>query len=107
MGPLLPRTVDGGEELKEAIRAEAKRLGFAACGFARAESTGDAGPNLMRWIAEGRHGTMDWIEARAHQRVAPTALWPDARSVIALGMSYAPETDPMALADEGSLGRIS
>jgi epoxyqueuosine reductase len=99
--------VDRGEELKEAIRAEAKRLGFVACGFARSDAAADAGPNLMRWIAEGRHGTMEWIEARAHQRIAPTALWPEARSVIALGMSYAPDCDPLALADEGSVGRIS
>jgi epoxyqueuosine reductase len=39
--------------------------------------------------------------------VSPLALWPDARSAIALGMSYAPETDPLALARHGSVGRIS
>jgi epoxyqueuosine reductase len=99
--------VDKGLELKEAIRAEAGRLGFVACGFARADAAPDAGPNLLRWLDEGRHGSMEWMEARAHQRVAPTALWPDARSAIALGMSYAPETDPLALAGEGSVGRIS
>jgi len=98
--------VDKGEELKEAIRAEAKRLGFVACGFARAD-TGDAGADLLRWLGDGRHGTMEWMAARAHQRVTPTALWPDARSAIALGMSYAPEADPLALAGDGSLGRIS
>jgi len=61
----------------------------------------------MRWIAEERHGSMQWIEARAHQRVTPTALWPEAKSVIALGMSYAPEADPLALANDRSVGRIS
>jgi epoxyqueuosine reductase len=99
--------VDRSEGLKEAIRAEAQRLGFVACGFARADSAAGAGPDLLRWLGEGRHGSMEWMEARAHQRVAPTALWPDARSVIALGMSYAPEQDPLALADEGSTARIS
>jgi epoxyqueuosine reductase len=103
----LASAVDRGEELKEAIRAEAKRLGFVACGFARADSTVGAGADLLRWLGEGRHGTMEWMETRAHQRVAPTALWPDARSVIALGMSYAPEADPLGLAGEGSVGRIS
>jgi epoxyqueuosine reductase len=98
--------VDKGEALKEAIRAEAARLGFVACGFARAD-TGEAGANLMRWIREGRHGTMEWIEARAHQRVTPTALWPEARSAIALGMSYAPDADPLALEDQPSAGRVS
>jgi len=99
--------VDRGEQLKEAIRTEAKRLGFAACGFARADCAPGAGPHLLRWLGENRHGTMEWMETRAHQRVAPTALWPDARSVIALGMSYAPQADPMALAGDGSIGRIS
>ena len=99
--------MDKGEALKEAIRAEAERLGFAACGFARTDSVTQAGANLMRWIEDGRHGSMEWFEARAHHRAAPTALWPDARSAIALGMSYAPETDPLARAGERSIGRIS
>ena len=47
------------------------------------------------------------MEERADQRVSPRAWWPKARSAIALGMSYAPATDPMALADQPSLGRIS
>jgi epoxyqueuosine reductase len=38
---------------------------------------------------------MGWMEARADQRADPRALWPEARSVIALGLSYAPETDPL------------
>ena len=101
------RAVDRSEALKEAIKAEAERLGFVACGFARADATGEAGDDLMRWLDDGRHGTMEWMETRAHQRVAPMALWPDARSVIALGMSYAPEADPLALADKASVGRIS
>jgi len=61
----------------------------------------------MRWIADGRHGTMEWIAERAHQRVTPSALWPEARTAIALGMSYTPQSDPLALAAEGSVGRIS
>jgi epoxyqueuosine reductase len=99
--------VDRGEALKEAIRGEAERLGFAACGFAHADCAPEAGPDLMRWLGERRHGSMEWMETRAHQRISPTALWPDARSVIALGMSYAPESDPLALAGDGSAGRIS
>jgi epoxyqueuosine reductase len=41
------------------------------------------------------HGGMGWMEARAEQRADPRALWPEARSVIALGLSYAPDTDPL------------
>ncbi len=93
--------------LEEAIRAEAARLGFAACGFTRADAADAAGLELERWLEAGHHGTMGWMEARAHQRVSPLALWPEARSAIALGMSYAPASDPIALAEHPELGRIS
>ena len=50
---------------------------------------------------------MQWMEDRFHHRVRPQALWPEARSAIALGMSYAPEHDPLSLADQPDHGRIS
>jgi epoxyqueuosine reductase len=62
---------------------------------------------LGEWLEAGHHGTMDWMEARADQRAAPQSLWPDAKSVIALGMSYAPSEDPLRLADASGIGRIS
>ena len=95
------------ESLEEAIRAEAARLGFVACGFARADATDAAGLEIKRWIEAGHHGTMGWMEGRAHHRVSSLALWPDAKSAIALGMSYAPATDPLSLAGRPELGRIS
>ena len=101
------RSVNTGQCLEEAIKGEAERLGFAACGFARADSVAGAGIELERWIEAGRHGGMGWMEERAHHRVSPIALWPEARSAIALAMSYAPASDPLALAAHADLGRIS
>ena len=95
------------QSLEEAIRTESRRLGFSACGFARTDAADGPGLDLRRWLEAGRHGTMGWMETRADQRASPTALWPEARSAIALGMSYAPETDPLALADRRDRGRIS
>src|SRR3954447_7094764 len=99
--------VDRGQSLEEAIREEAERIGFPACGFASADSADAAGLDLRRWLEAGRHGTMGWMETRADQRVSPRALWPDARSAIALAMSYAPAGDPLALGGKPELGRIS
>ena len=99
--------MDTGQSLKEAIRAEAGRLGFVACGFARADAADSAGLELREWLAAGHHGSMGWMEERAHHRVSPLALWPEARSAIALGMSYAPAADPLALAEARDRGRIS
>ena len=62
---------------------------------------------LTEWLDTGQHGTMEWMATRAKERASPTGLWPDARSVIALGISYAPADDPMRLADEPHVGRIS
>ena len=89
------------------IREEARRLGFVACGFASADSADPAGINLRRWLDDGRQGTMAWMAGRAEHRASAKALWPDARSVIALGMSYAPAEDPRALEAHPALGRIS
>ena len=47
------------------------------------------------------------METRAEHRASPLALWPQAKSAIALAMSYTPALDPMALADYADLGRIS
>jgi epoxyqueuosine reductase len=93
--------------LEERIKAKAADIGFAACGIAHADAAPLAGRRLRAWLAEGAHGSMIWMEERAHHREAPKGLWPDVRSVISLGMSYAPALDPLALAGEGERGRIS
>jgi len=93
--------------LKQRIFDKAQELGFSAWGIARADAAPEAGERLKQWIAAGNHGEMGWIEDRAEQRASPRGLWPDARSVIALAMSYAPPTDPLALADARDRGRIS
>ena len=74
--------------LEKALKAHAKQLGFAVCGIAPADQSHSAA--LNDWLEAGHHGTMEWMSARKEQRASPQALWPDAQSVIALGMSYAP-----------------
>ncbi|HEU0310475.1 MAG TPA: tRNA epoxyqueuosine(34) reductase QueG [Sphingomicrobium sp.] len=93
--------------LKQRIFDRARELGFAAWGIARVDAAPEAGERLKEWIAAGNHGEMGWMEERAGQRASPQCLWPKARSVIALAMSYAPARDPIALAEVGDRGRIS
>jgi epoxyqueuosine reductase len=93
--------------IEQEIREKAASLGFIACGFARADAASEAGPNLLRWLDDGRHGEMGWMEARKDQRASPRGLWPEANSIVALAMSYAPAVDPLALAQAGGVGRIS
>jgi epoxyqueuosine reductase len=93
--------------LKARIFDKARELGFCAWGVARADAVPEAGERLKEWVAAGHHGEMGWMEARAEQRASPRGLWPEAKSVIALAMSYAPASDPLALADANDRGRIS
>jgi len=75
--------------LKIALKREALAQGFVSFGVTNADH--DFGGPLNGWLESGAHGDMGWMEARADQRRGPKALWPEARSVIALGMSYAPD----------------
>jgi epoxyqueuosine reductase len=52
---------------------------------------------LSAWLAEGAHGTMDWMAERADQRARPTGLWPGLRSIVVVAMSYRPDRDPLTL----------
>ena len=94
-------------DLRPAIRQRALELGFDAVGFARAELGADARDRLGAFLAAGEHGDMGWLADRAAQRAHPQALWPDARSVIALGVSYAPDDDPLATLQWHDRGTIS
>ncbi|MXO86063.1 tRNA epoxyqueuosine(34) reductase QueG [Altererythrobacter aurantiacus] len=94
-------------QLQQFMQDEAAQLGFSAIGFASAETDEQRSANLFKWLDEGHHASMEWMEARADQRDAPRHLWPDARSVVALGMSYTPAEDPLALENAPEKARIS
>ncbi|HEX8307028.1 MAG TPA: tRNA epoxyqueuosine(34) reductase QueG [Allosphingosinicella sp.] len=94
-------------DLRAGLEEKARELGFCAVGFARADSAPRSGERLRRWLADGAHGDMIWMEETAERRASPAGLWPEVRSVVSLGMSYAPEGDPLALAARPEFGRIS
>ncbi len=96
---------DNKPSLSERLKEQARALGFAACRITHAEH--DFGPALQHWLSTGAHGEMGWMEARADQRRGPQALWGDAQSVIMLGMSYAPEDDPLQHLADPRLGNVS
>jgi len=93
--------------LKQRLMAKARELGFVAVGFAPAVDDPLRARRLREWLAAGSHGDMEWMESRADVRQGPQSMWPEAKSVIALGMSYAPAIDPLALAERPEKARIS
>ena len=89
------------------IRAKALSLGFHAVGFAAASLGPEARERLAAFLLAGQHGDMGWMADRADQRAHPQALWPEARSIIALGLSYAPDGDPLATLARRDCGNVS
>jgi epoxyqueuosine reductase len=76
-------------------------------GFCRADLGPEAREGLTHFIQAGYHGDMGWLATRSEQRSHPQSLWPEARSVIVLGLSYAPEDDPLSIISQRTKGSIS
>ena len=93
--------------LKQRIRARAAELGFAAIAFASADAEPRLARDLAGFVAQGRHGDMDWLARTPERRASPKGLWPEARSVIVLGENYAPRSDPLAALADPERGAIS
>lgn len=100
--------VDRVADLNRLIREEGAAAGFDVVRIGRvADLGGEAGSQLRRFLADGLHGDMQWMVATAERRQHPLALWSDARSAIVLGLSYAPDRDPLAVLSERERGAIS
>jgi len=95
------------DALRAALDRRAREAGFDAVGITSADAIPHAAPRLRQFLAHGYHGTMDWMAETADRRQSPRALWPEARSVIMLGMNYGPDHDPLSALDDGSSGVIS
>jgi len=73
----------------EALRADAKRLGFSQIGVADIDLA-SAEPGLAAWLAAGFHGTMGYMAAHGVKRARPAELVPGTLSVITARMDYLP-----------------
>ena len=73
------------------IKEKAKEIGFSACGIARAERvTKEETDRLDRWLAEGCHAGMRYMENHRDIRLDPDGLISGAKSVISVALNYYP-----------------
>jgi epoxyqueuosine reductase len=79
---------------KDTIRAFARGLGFDPVRFARAEIADRTREEFAAFLAEDRIGDMGWLREKADRRSDPRVLWPEAKSVIMVGLNYAPQAIP-------------
>jgi epoxyqueuosine reductase len=100
-------TTGNPARLRAFLETEARRLGFDAVGVVAADEACDRSGYLAEFVAKGRHGTMEWMAETAQRRGSPRALWPQARSVVMLGMNYGPDEDPLTLLSRRDRAAIS
>lgn len=76
---------------RKEIKVEAERLGFFACGIARAEPVDAETASAVRgWISKGSQATMDYMANYTEKRLNPCLLVPGTKSIVSLAMNYAP-----------------
>jgi epoxyqueuosine reductase len=96
------------ETLVGSIHAWARELGFQQVGIAGV-TPGEEEPRLEAWLAEGCHGSMDWMARHGRKRSRPAELRPGTRSVISVRMDYWPEpaAEPWSILEDHTRGYVA
>jgi epoxyqueuosine reductase len=93
--------------LKERLMGQALAEGFSKCRVTTPDAVPQIAARLDAFVKADRHGQMGWMAERMAWRGDPTALWPEARSVIMLAEVYTPDHDPLAILQHRDRGAIS
>ena len=73
--------------MKVLIQNRARALGFDDCRITSAAAP-DQAAKFERWLADGRHGEMGYLQRNAHKRVDPQQVLANAKSIVTLAVSY-------------------
>src|SRR6266850_2426906 len=76
------------------IEAKARALGFDHLGVCAVDPLPPEMDRFRDWLARGFHGEMKWIERAAAERLDPSLLFRDARSILVGAIRYAAQPAP-------------
>src|SRR2546429_1344838 len=91
----LRSTVMNYAALAKRIRDWGRSLGFQAVGIADADLAA-AEPRLLEWLAQGRHGEMEYMARHGALRARPEELKPGTLRVISCRLDYYTREDGAA-----------
>jgi epoxyqueuosine reductase len=94
------------ERLAERIRQWGLELGFQAVGIADADLSA-AEPRLLDWLAQGRHGEMEYMARHGALRARPAELKPGTLRVVSCRMDYATMDEPPQPAGSAYIARYA
>ncbi len=87
-----------------AIKERALLEGFHKVAIVRAEALVEEAPRLKEWLARGYHGEMSWMARDVEKRLDPRAVFPQARSIVAVALNY---YTPDQHEDNSRTGKVS
>jgi epoxyqueuosine reductase len=80
------------EALAQRLKALARDAGFQRAGISDV-ALGEDEAHLRDWLAQGLHGSMDWMARHGDKRSRPAELLPGTLRVLSVGMDYGREPD--------------
>jgi len=94
--------------LTEDIKAHGHKLGFQQVGIS-SPNLQDAEPHLLKWLADGYHGEMEYMARHGVRRSRPKELFNGTISIISTRIDYYPpqSTNPQILLADSTRGYIS
>jgi epoxyqueuosine reductase len=95
------------QRLKQFILEESRAAGFDLVAITRPDAIPLAEARLRKYLALGRHASMQWMQETEQRRANPQALWPQVRSIIVLAMNYGPDSDPLDILAQKDKAAIS
>ena len=93
--------------LKTKVIERALQEGFVSARVCRPDAVPAVKERLQAFLDAEYHGQMSWMADRVHWRSDPSALWPEARSILMLAECYTPDHDPLGVLGHPECGAIS
>ncbi|MGK0184352.1 MAG: epoxyqueuosine reductase [Verrucomicrobiales bacterium] len=99
------------EQKKAVVQKAATELGFSECRIARCEPAAHK-EAFRKWLADGCHGEMEWMERTPERREDPQRVMSGAKTMVVLALNYwqgdaAPDFSPSQNAAHGVIARYA
>jgi epoxyqueuosine reductase len=101
------KTLNQGAKYASLIKEKAKNLGFMACGISKADFLEDQAPRLEKWLKQGHHGKMSYMERNFDKRLDPRLLVDGAKSVVSLLYNYYPSEENRIATDSYKISKYA
>uniref|UniRef100_UPI004055BBA0 tRNA epoxyqueuosine(34) reductase QueG n=1 Tax=Alistipes sp. TaxID=1872444 RepID=UPI004055BBA0 len=70
------------------IKEQVKEEGFELCGIVPGEPLVEPHAHFTKWLKEGRHASLSYLERNIDKRFDPSLLMPETRSIVVCGLNY-------------------